>query len=57
MRVPEFGGEEDVGTGYAGGEDAGADFCFVVVGGCGVDVAVAVAEGDLDGVGDLVRGG
>ena len=57
VRVVELGGQPDVGPGHARGPDAGADLGLVAVGGGRVDVAVAGAEGGLDGGLDLVRAG
>ncbi|EPE03565.1 hypothetical protein F503_06738 [Ophiostoma piceae UAMH 11346] len=55
VRVPELAGDEDLVARDAGRLDAGADFLLVLVDGGAVEVLVAVAEGDLDGICDLVR--
>lgn len=56
-RVVELGSDPDLGAGDARVADGGADFGFVAVGEGGVDVAVAILEGEEDGVVDLVGGG
>ena len=48
--VVELGREEDLLAGYAREPDALADLALVAVRGRGVDVAVAGAERDLDGL-------
>lgn len=52
--VVELGGQPDVGAGDARGAQAGADLGLVAVGGGRVEVAVAAAQGGLDGGLDLV---
>lgn len=54
VRVPELGSQEDLAARHARGFDAGADFLFVVVSCCSVDVAVAALESALDRLGDLI---
>lgn len=54
VRVVQLGRQPDLVARHTGGLDAGADFLFVAVGGGGVDVTVAAAEGGLNGGLDLV---
>lgn len=55
--VVELGGQPDLVSGHARGLNAFANILLVAVGGSGVDVAVSLLEGGLDGGGDLVGGG
>lgn len=54
--APQLRGDEDLGSRHVtagdGGCDACADFVFVAVAVCGIDVAVAVCESMCDGFGD-----
>lgn len=55
--VVELGGEPNLLTGDARGNDAVANLFLILVGKSGINVAVAVLEGGLDSELDLVGGG
>lgn len=55
--VVELGRQPDLVARHARGLDARADLLLVLVGKGRVDVAVAGAQGMLDGLGDLVGAG